>query len=78
LGLLRDIFPGRNQMQFGEFLGDRNNPVFRLLCQECGEVVFTTGKMTFDNKLRRAVLEVEPPDHEHEIIGFQRVQASLA
>jgi hypothetical protein len=34
--------------------------------------------MTFDNRLRKAVLEVAPPDHEHEIIGFQRVQASLA
>jgi uncharacterized protein YlaI len=57
-------------MQLGEFLGDRNNPVVRLLCQECKEVVFTTGKMTFDNRLGKAVLEVAPPDHEHEIIGF--------
>ncbi len=65
-------------MQLGEFLGDRNNPVFRLLCQHCKEVVFTTGKMAFDNRLRKAVLEVVPTDHEHEIIGFQRVEASLA
>jgi hypothetical protein len=57
-------------MKFGEFLGDRNNPVVDLFCQECGEVVLTTGKMTFDNTLGKAILKVDPPDHEHEIIGF--------
>jgi hypothetical protein len=58
-------------MRLGEFLGDRNNPVARLICQECGETVFTKGKMTIDNLLRRSVVEFEEPDHEHEIF-FER------
>jgi hypothetical protein len=60
-------------MQLGEFLGDRNNPIVPLICQECGETVFVKGTMTIDNALRRSVLEVEHPDHEHEIFFERRV-----
>ncbi len=60
-------------MQPGEFLGNRNNPVIRLLCQECGEEVFTTGSMTFDNTQRRAILEIKIPEHEHETFPKERV-----
>jgi hypothetical protein len=60
-------------MQLGEFLGDRNNPVVPLVCQECWETVFTKGTMTFDNVRRQAILEVEAPDHEHEIFFEKRI-----
>jgi hypothetical protein len=60
-------------MQLGEFLGDRNNPVARLFCQECGEEVFTNGYMTTNYALRQTILDFETPDHEHEIFFEKRV-----
>ena len=60
-------------MQFGEFLGDRNNPVIPLVCQECGETVFTKGKMTIDSASGPSTLDIEEPDHEHEIFFERRV-----
>ena len=54
-------------MQLGEFPGDRNNPVARLLCQECGEEVFTMGSMKTDYVLGQTIIDFETPDHEHEI-----------
>ncbi len=54
-----------------EHLGDREHPVVDLVCQECGETVFTSGTMTFGQ--RRAVLDIETPDHEHEILFEKRI-----
>ena len=64
-------------MQLGEFLGDRNNPVVTLLCQECWETVFTNSTMTFDNVKRQAILELETPDHEHEMFFEKRVVSTF-
>ncbi len=63
-------------MKFGEFVGDRNNPSVRLVCQQCDQEVFTMGSMTFDGG--DAVLEIESPEHEHQVLFEKRIVTKLS
>jgi hypothetical protein len=63
---------GEMQRQIEPYVGTLN-----LRCQECGKLVETRYKQTFDNTTRKSVLEVEEPKHEHRIEFERKVIGSF-